>query len=56
MSTTLRGRWLNGFGASSILKPVMPGLQAAQRSKGGRVRSASYESLRADARLMRAKG
>ena len=34
----------------------MPGLQAAQRSKGGRVRSASYESLRADARLMRAKG
>lgn len=31
-------------------------LQAAQRSKGGRVRSASYEELRADARLMRARG
>lgn len=31
-------------------------LQAAQRSKGGRVRSASYEGLRADARLMRASG
>lgn len=31
-------------------------LQAAQRSKGGRVRSASYEGLRADARIMRAKG
>jgi hypothetical protein len=30
-------------------------LQAAQRSKGGRVRSASYEGLRADARLMRAR-
>lgn len=31
-------------------------LQAAQRSKGGRVRSAQYEDKRASARLMRASG
>jgi len=31
-------------------------LQAAQRSKGGRVRSAGYEQQRAEARLMRSKG
>ncbi|MBQ0131673.1 MAG: primase C-terminal domain-containing protein [Comamonas sp.] len=31
-------------------------LQAAQRSKGGRVRSASYEEQRASARLMAAAG